>query len=62
MTYDEVGGCRRMAGFSMENVRFKKPGDSHATLFFCSFLLCEKGKRQTLNRGIAAGWARYGLN
>ena len=27
MTYDEAGGCRLRAGFSVENVRFKKPGD-----------------------------------
>jgi len=27
MTYDEAGGCRLWAGFSVENVRFKKPGD-----------------------------------
>ncbi len=27
MTYDEAGGCRPRAGFSVENVRFKKPGD-----------------------------------
>ncbi len=30
MAYEEVGGCRTLcAGFSMENVRFMKPGDSH---------------------------------
>ncbi len=30
MAYEEVGGCRaKCAGFSMENVRFMKPGDSH---------------------------------
>lgn len=37
-----------IAGFSVENVRFKKPGDSHATLnlmFFAAFIK----------------WRRYGI-
>ena len=33
MTYDETGGCEDyFFGFSAENVRFMKPGDSHCTL------------------------------
>lgn len=53
MAYEEVGGCRLRAGFSMENVRFLKPGDrvTHETGYvkrfagikgrfaaFCSFV------------------------
>ena len=46
------------AGFSAENVRFMKPGGSHATIFFCTFLLCEKCKRQIRTAANAAGCLR----